>query len=384
MNDGDGRLATIQRRFADFAREYAHLPLYGALARRLAEDDETARLLLAAAPGQDRPVLWLAALHDLVLAEPSLPAARWFASVVGRDAVPQGDPWPDVRSTVLAHRRTLMSVIASRSIQTNEVNRCVYVAAGLVAATADRPDDRTEGVALVELGASAGLLLGVDRYAIELTRDRRVTVGGDPGSPVRCRGVDRSPVPVRVEAMPRVTGRAGVDRSPVHLGREADVRWLRACLWPDVPGRVERFEAALPLAARHPAPLLEGDLVDRVGEVVDVARAGSASAEHVVVYSSWALTYVESSRRAALAERLTALGRDLPALSWLTAEPPGAAPGIAATRGPREGSGEGSGETVLGLRRWRAGAEVEPLVLGTCHPHGEWIDLSPAPVASTS
>src|SRR5262245_21316363 len=128
MAQRDERLATIQRRFAEFSREYAALPLYGALTGRVAHDDEAASLLLVAQPGQDRPVLWLAALHDLVLREPELPAARWYASVVGRDAVPSGDPWPDVRATVMAHRDQLTSVIAHRSTQTNEVNRCVYLA----------------------------------------------------------------------------------------------------------------------------------------------------------------------------------------------------------------------------------------------------------------
>lgn len=67
------RLARIQRRFGEFGQEYAALPLYGAIAQAVATDDETAGLLLGAAPGQARPVLWLAALHDLVLRRPELP-----------------------------------------------------------------------------------------------------------------------------------------------------------------------------------------------------------------------------------------------------------------------------------------------------------------------
>lgn len=61
------RLDRIQRRFGEFAAEYAALPLYAALCRELARDDEAAALLVAARPGQARPVLWLAAVHDLVL-----------------------------------------------------------------------------------------------------------------------------------------------------------------------------------------------------------------------------------------------------------------------------------------------------------------------------
>ncbi len=368
----DERLATIQRRFAEFAAEFAALPLYGALTRHLSTDDETASLLLAARPGQDRPVLWLAALHDLVLREPTLPAAKWYASVVGRDAVATGDPWPDVRATVLAHLDELGDTIAARATQTNEVNRCVYLATGLVAAAADTPS--MEGVALVELGASAGLLLGVDQYAVSLGRDGSVSTAGDPDSPVRCFGQDRSPSPVRVGPLPRVLGRAGVDRQPVRLDDEDSVRWLEACLWPDVPGRVERFDAARGLLASDPPPVIEGDLVDDLGAAVDVAT-GAADVGHVVVFSSWALTYVERERRADVVTQLRRLAGGIPAVSWLTAEPAGSVPGIPVP----DGLDEDSGGTVLGLRRWRGQVELEPLCLGTCHPHGEWVDLGNVP-----
>jgi hypothetical protein len=116
-----GKIAVLQHRFAEFAESAPELPLYGAVCRRVADDPDCAGLLAEAAPGQARPVMWLAALHDLVLRDPSVPAARWYPSVVGRDQVPPGDPWPDVRETVLDHKAELRAVIATRSTQTNEV-----------------------------------------------------------------------------------------------------------------------------------------------------------------------------------------------------------------------------------------------------------------------
>lgn len=371
----DDRLATILRRFRDFAEEFAHLPLYGALARRLAQDREAAALLLEAQPGQDRPVLWFAAVHDLVLRRPDLPAARWYASVVERDSVPVGDPWPDVRATALAHREELAGLIATRLTQTNEVNRSVYLAAGLVAATHDQHPGTDNAITLVELGASAGLLLGVDRYAIAVDRQGVQAVAGDPLSPVRCEGTDRSPVAVRLDELPRIAGRAGVDRNPIRLDDDAGLRWLTACLWPDVPGRVERFRAAVELMRREPPPVVQGDFVDGLEKAVAAALGPAASTSHLVVFSSWALTYADRARRSELADRLDALAREVPALSWLTAEPPGAIPGIPVPRGVREDAGG----TVLGLRQWRDGVEQEGLALGTCHPHGEWIDLDEMP-----
>ena len=333
-------LATLQLRFADFAASYAGLPLYSAVCRAVATDDECASLLQAAAPGQDRPVLWLAALHDLVLRQPDVPAARWYASVVGPDRLPSGDPWPDVRRTALAHADELRAVIGSRTTQTNEVNRSVYLAPSLALACQDHPG---RPVVLVEMGASAGLLLQVDRYRVELTGPRGRVVLGEPTSTVRCAGRDRSDGPPVDGAaplvLPTVAGRRGIDRHPVDLADADAVRWLEACLWPDVPGRVERFRSAVSLLAGTRNPVRTGDMVDDLPQLVgDACRAAPADA-HLVVFSSWALTYVDRGRRPEVADVLAVAARDGRPVTWLTAEPPHCTPGIERSRGANGGRG---------------------------------------------
>jgi hypothetical protein len=362
----------VQRGFAEFAATYSELPLYSAVSRAVAADPATAELLLAAGPGQDRPILWFAALHDLVLREPDLPAARWYASVVGCDRLPAGDPWPDVRNTVLARQDELRAVIASHTTQTNEVNRCVYLAPAIALAVADRPK---LPVVLVEMGASAGLLLGADRYAIELAGPRGAVTLGDPESSVRCWGEDRSDPPLGERAfptLPRIVGRSGLDRHPVDLVDTAAVRWLEACLWPDVPGRVERFRSAVRLLSGIPNPVVRGDMVDDLPAVLAAARGAGPPGSHLVVFSSWALTYVARDRRPEVATALAAAAADGRPLTWLTAEPPGCMPGVETPAERPEDRGQ---TTVLATRRWRDGVERPPMVLGTAHPHGQWVAL---------
>jgi hypothetical protein len=368
-------LATLQSRFADFASSYPQLPLYSAVCRALARDDECASLLQAAAPGQDRPVLWLAALHDLVLQQPEVRAARWYASVVGRDRLPAGDPWPDIRRTVLDHAGELRTVIGSRTTQTNEVNRSVYLAPALALAGQDRPG---RPAVLVEMGASAGLLLQVDRYRVELTGPRGRTVLGDPMSTVRCTGVDRSNNPRARGAeplvLPMVVGRHGIDRHPVDLADADAVRWLEACLWPDVPGRVERFRSAVGLLAGTTSAVMRGDMVDDLPDLVDGAGRAAPAGSHLVVFSSWALTYVDRARRPEVADVLADAARDGRPVTWLTAEPPRCTPGIET---PEERPADVGQTTILATRSWRNGSEQPPRILGTAHPHGEWVDLAP-------
>lgn len=366
FDEQDPSLADVQQHFARFAATYPELPLYHRISDAASRDDEVAQLLLVARPGQARPVLLLAALHDFVLAHRGTPAARWFASV---GTPPEsGDPWPDVRTTLLDNAAAIKDVIATHATQTNEVNRAAYLAPLLAEGAADLPG---EPVTLLELGASAGLLLDVDRYDVRLGQVRY----GDPSSAVHCVGELRGDRPV-VTALPPVSGRHGLDLHPIDLDDQAQVRWLEACLWPDVPGRVERFRAAIAQVRADRPHLHRGSMVDDLSATVESIEQVEATNSiepfgHLVVFCSWALTYVERSERERVADQLADIAGRRP-VTWLTAEPPSAVPGLDNPPSLRPGD---SG-TVLGIQRWRDGDLVERRPIGHSHAHGEWVELT--------
>jgi len=93
---------------------------------------------------------------------------------------------------------------------------------------------------LVELGASAGLLLLVDRYRIEFAGFGSV---GDPRSPVRLASTLRGPArPALPARLPAIASRVGIDLAPVDARDEPATRWLLACVLAD---RLDRIEAQL-------------------------------------------------------------------------------------------------------------------------------------------
>ena len=363
-----------QQLFRQFADSFGELRLYRSIALGAAADDDVARLLLAARPGQARPILLLAALHDLVLAHPDLPAARWYPSVTGAP-VPDGDPWPDVRDAALAHAAHLRRVIATRATQTNEANRAVHIGALVAQAAADVPE---APVVLLEMGASAGLLLELDRYRIEVGAPGTVgaAILGDPASGVVARGELREGSAEGLR-LPRVVGRVGLDLAPVPTDDEAGLRWLEACLWPDQPERLERFRAAVRQVRQNPPHLVRGDMVTDLGSVARRAlrEADDAAGEraHLVVFSSWALTYVPREQRTGVPETLAALARGGRPVSWVTAEPPGCVPGLPDLDPRAWAVPVTSAETVLGAHLWRAGDDLAPAVWGVSHPHGAWL-----------
>jgi hypothetical protein len=163
-----------------------------------------------------------------------------------------------------------------------------------------------------------------------------------------------------------VVARRGIDLAPIALDDVDRLRWIEACLWPDQPLRVGRFRAAVELMRHDPPTLVQGDLIDALPQSV----AGLPPDAHLVVYHCWALTYIARDRRPELASALAALAQDRASVSWLSAEPPHAVPGIEPPPLPA-GFEEARPETVLGLRRWRGGAELPALAPGWGHPHGE-------------
>lgn len=278
--------------------EASRVPTYARICRVIAERPELHGLLLEAPTGQRLPVLLLAAIHDVVLRDPTVPVAPWYPSVT--QAPPSDDdPTDALVATVGAHRDEIVDLLRTRLVQTNEVNRCVAwrLALGELCVGDPRP------LALVEVGASAGLNLELDHYLIELHHDDASTSTGAPDSTVRLATELRTGAwPSASAALPSVVDRVGLDLHPLDVADPDDARWLAACIWPEQRDRFDRLAAAIALARDDPPRLVRGDMVDDIDGLV----AATPNGAHVVVLASWALTYVERTRRVEFAERLAA------------------------------------------------------------------------------
>ena len=228
-----------------------------------------------------------------------------------------------------------------RPPQTNEVGRGAALMAGLlvVAKRFGLP------IALLELGASAGLNLQLDRYAFDLGG----VPAGDPASPLHLRPQWKGPPPPRADV--RIATRRGVDLRPVDPVRDAER--LLAFVWADQPARLQQLERALALAADDPLPVDPGDAADWLEASLPIApQPGQAR----VVMHSIAWQYFPPCTQAAIAARIEAAGETATAqgpLAWLRFE-----------------KDPGQPEITLRLRAWPDG---EDRLLATCHTHGRWV-----------
>jgi hypothetical protein len=253
--------------------------LYAELAEGVAGDPELLAFLDELPREKRQPNLLLAAVRYLAGVQPGYGAFRAAAL----------DRLDEVAATMLA-RRT----------QTNEPARCATL---LPALARLRPP-----LALLEVGASAGLCLLPDRYGYRYGHHR---VDGRPGTPVlHCE--PRGPLPLPA-GVPAVAWRAGIDLNPLDVRDPDDVRWLECLVWPGEGDRAERLAAAIEAARPDPPQLVRGDLVHRLAETA----AGAPAAATLVVFHSAVLAYLTPDRRAEFAAAV----RGLDAV-WLSIESP--------------------------------------------------------------
>jgi hypothetical protein len=349
------------RAFGEAAgRDGAHL--YERISIGVADDADLLGLAAGSPPEQRRPNLLLSAVHYLLLGGDDHPLGDRYPTVrsLRRTVRPPigEDPFPDFRDFCLSRREPLAALLATRATQTNEVGRSTGLLPGLVAASAacgGRP------LSLLDLGASAGLNLLLDRFAYDYGDGLRT---GDPRSPVRLECQLRHGRPD--VALPALLHRAGLDRRPVDPTDEPSARWLLGCLWPDQLVRFERLRAALELAAELPEhpPVLRGDVVDQLPE----AASGSPPDEPLCILHSWTAAYLTPTRQQALTVAVGHLARKRPVV-WLFAEEPSEVPGLPVPPAPPEGR---RGATALVLTTFDGGTPRSRR-LADMHPHGRWL-----------
>lgn len=306
-------LADVGDFYRDFALQEAkgESLTFQRWAAGVAEDPEVLALLEGLPVAKRQPNLVFAARWhgaETSVADPEYAALR---------SVLVGD-WPRVRETILA-----------RSTQTNEVGRCATLLpllAGL------------EGpLALIEVGASAGLCLHPDRWSYRYLDDGGEQLARlDPAdglSPVVLDCTVRGPAPLP-SSLPEIVHRGGVDLNPLDLSGGDTAAWLETLVWPEHEDRRSRLAAACRVVADSRVDLLRGDLFTGLGEAIGRARVAAPEAS-VVVFHSAVIAYLDEAGRdrwpGVVAGALEQVRADGARAHWISNEGSTVLPGVSAT-----------------------------------------------------
>ncbi|MCL8025336.1 DUF2332 domain-containing protein [Nocardioides bruguierae] len=285
---------------------------------------------------------WVAALPG-IKQQPNLvlAAARWHG-------VPAPGPYAALREALLGDDGSIMTTILERATQTNEVGRLATLLPALarVAEESERP------LALLEVGASAGLCLYPDRWGYDyaLPDGQRVLLGEEPRLPCAVKGDEAPPLPSR---LPEVAWRGGVDLHPLDVTDTDAMAWLETLVWPEQDERRTRLREAIAIARSDPPDLRTGDLVETLPALVEEA---SEHGTPVVLHSA-VIAYLSPADR----DRYDALVRGLVAQGacrWISNEGKNVLPSVTRTGPPIP---EGHSTFVLGL---------DGRMLAQTHGHG--------------
>ncbi|HEU4849050.1 MAG TPA: DUF2332 domain-containing protein [Terrimesophilobacter sp.] len=267
---------------------------------------------------------------------------------------PEGG-YHEFRDWLLAHWPAVSREAVGRMTQTNEPRRCAALlpALGVVAASRAAQSSPHRPLALLELGASAGLCLYPDRYSYRYGDDEWLHPASGPSTVAIETETHGSAVPVP-EALPEIVWRAGIDVEPLDVRDPDAVRWLETLVWPEQEARRRRIRNAVGLVRADPPILVRGNAIVELEALAD-ARPADAT---LVVVTSAMLVYLPYAERMRLVDVIRSLDAH-----WISLDGVGVLPEIDAKL-------DGPGGAMPG--RFTLSLDGEPLA--DVGPHGQFVD----------
>ncbi len=290
-------LELLRIRYLAFAEHQAHgvSPRYETLATAIAESEPLLRFIESLPSPKQQPNLFLA-------------AARWVCGLA--------EDGSELAEHVRGHGEQIRVTALSRSTQTNEAGRC----ATLLPVLASLP----QPLALLEVGASAGLCLIPDRYGYEYSSVVIPPPSSSADAPTLvCATTSGEGIP---REHPEVIWRRGLDLNPIDVGDPDQTAWLENLVWPEQETRRSRLRHALRVAACDPPLVERGDLLE---DLVGIATTAPSEAT-LVVFHSAVLNYVGEADRVRFRRILEDLGA-----TWVSNEGLSVFPDITSEAGSR-------------------------------------------------
>jgi hypothetical protein len=290
------------------------------------------------------PLRFMASVHGLALDGSAPGLARRYPSLGG-----DGDAtaaWPAFADAVEQHADALRSRLHA-PVQTNEVGRCKVLLPGFLFAA------RATGLPLrlLEIGASAGLILRWDKYCYRVGDD----LWGDERSPVVLPTTFTNGLP-RLDGSPHVVARRGCDLEPVDPFTAGGRSALLSYIWADRMDRIRLVDQAIEVARRVPVHIERADAIAWLGQELAVPREDVAT----VVFHTYVSQLMSRGDRRRLGEVIAAAGERASGRSpvgWLRFESDG-------------------GKGTLRLTLWPGNRAYR---LATSDAHGQTITWFPEP-----
>ena len=214
----------------------------------------------------------------------------------------------EFRTWMLEHWAAVRGIALARSTQTNEAARCGV----LLPLLASLP----QPIALIEVGASAGLCLFPDRYSYRYGDTELHPVDGPSEVVISPKISGAVPVPQR---MPQVVWRAGIDLNPLAVDDPVEMAWLEALVWPEHGERRRRLRSAVRVVQQEPPRIVRSDALSGLAALAAEAPPDAT----LVIFHSAVLAYFPKPDRDAFVRLVTGLPGH-----WISNEGQTVTPGV--------------------------------------------------------
>ncbi|MEG9861363.1 MAG: DUF2332 domain-containing protein [Parvularculales bacterium] len=237
------------------------------------------------------------------------------------------------------NREAITQVVNTKITQTNEPARCGALFLAL-------SQMKQEKIALIEVGASAGLCMIPDYYQYSFDGTKIVPNSASGQSPLITCGFD-GPMP-EINKNLNIVWRKGIDLNPIDLSDKESCDWLETLVWPGQTDRLHRLQTAIAEARQHRLEITGGNLLDHLEASISAAPKEA----DIVIYHSAVMNYMPPKE----VKRFRALMNDLP-VNWILQEHSLIFPDLL--------------DPALEVPRGRFVLSYNNNILAHTHPHGE-------------
>ncbi len=292
----------LTKRFLHFAKLECEnsSPLYEFLSYQIAEDSTLQKIAAEVPKGQPIPNLLFASVQFLLMNQED--ELRSYYPSFTDNPLSFREAFVPFKQFVLKNKEHLIELFQTRLVQTNEVRRCAY----LYPMFAEIYKEKQKPLALIEIGTSAGVLLGVDQY--NYLYNDEISVKNSPNALTIVSENKGEPLSNSIHTTPIVKTRIGADLNPINLKDEQELKWLLALIWPEHRERREMLIQAAEVVNRLDINFITGDAITKLEELCNSVSED----EQIVVFHTHVANQIPLEGREKLMQKLVSISKERP------------------------------------------------------------------------
>ncbi len=330
--------------FQRFSKHASDSPLYKYLSEKISNDKDLLLLAAQSEKSQPAPNLFFASVNYLLAQNKDEELTKFYPNA--------GGIFEANNETIIAlkkfcekYREEILLLLKTRLVQTNEIKRCALLLPALYY-IADQLTTKAN-IALIDLGASAGLNLMLDKICIQYSDN---TIVGPENSLLKLRCTTSSSLTSVFQKNISIVSRLGIDRNPIDLRDSDEQQWSLALIWPDQLERIERLKNAIVLINDNLVKLIKGNGNDVLADILSTYSEDQT----ICIMHSFTLNQFSQEEKAEFYSILkkSSEARDIwqISLEWMKSEHP-----------------------ELEVSLYRNGEVKSVHKLAECQQHGDWI-----------